>query len=78
MSDLDVTDVDQRQAMIILNRVMKHPNLHWFVTVDPGMSPMRRFLAATILRLSRIHWCTVDSVSDGQAFLKKEDTSLSE
>ena len=78
MSNLDVTGVDQRQAMTILNRIMKHPHLHWFVVVDPGMSPLRRFLASALLRLSGIHWRTVDSVADGQAFLQRVDKSLNQ
>jgi hypothetical protein len=57
--------------MSSLNRIMKHHKLHWFVVVDPDMSPVRRFLAAALLRLSGIRWRTVDSVPEGKPSYRK-------
>jgi hypothetical protein len=77
MSGLDAVGVDRRKAMVFLNRLMKHESVEWIVVVDPEMPPLRRLLAATMLRLSGIHWRTVDSQTAGLEFLRKVDTSLS-
>jgi len=76
MSGLDVSEMDQRQAMIELNRIVKHPQLKWFVVVDQDMSGFRRLLASSIMKLSGIHWHTVDSKEDGIEFLQTADPSL--
>lgn len=76
MSGLDVSEMDQRQAMIELNRIMKHTQLGWFIVVDRDMSGFRRFLVSSIMRLSGIHWHTVDSKEEGIDFLHKIDPSL--
>jgi len=77
MSSLDAVGVDRRKAMVFLNRLMKHEKVEWIVVIDPEMPPLRRLLAATMLRMSGIHWRTVDSQAVGLEFLRKVDSSLS-
>jgi len=77
MSGLKVEGVDRRQAMSSLNRILKHPNLEWFVVIDREMPLLRRFMAATVLRLTGIHWRTVGSRDEALAFLHRADSSLS-
>jgi len=77
MAGLNVEGVDQREAMIWLNKIMKYPKLKWFVVVDQDMPSFRRWIAAIVLRLTGVHWQVVDSQEDALAFLLQKDATLS-
>ena len=78
MAGLSVEGVDQREAMVRLNKIMKHPKLKWFVAVDQDMPAFRRWLGAVVLRLTGVHWQVADSQEDALIFLQKKDSSLSQ
>jgi hypothetical protein len=75
MVDLDIEGVAQRDAMIFLNQIMRHPKVRWFVVVDAHVRGIRRWVAQVMMRLMGIHWRGVDTREDALAFLQNIDSA---
>lgn len=63
------------KAIISAQQFMKHPNLGWGMIV--GMSRIIRFLSAIIFQAVKVNFLLFESYEEAQAFLCKNDASIS-